>query len=126
MSVPPQLGETPLTSPIKPPELHQPSSADVDLILQNYFQKKGYHPNELAYIREHNLISLEQLSKQLKNNQDNDYIKVVQDYENGHIDAIEQSYASLIEWVDNALDLYKVHSRHTYQEPRELTLFLFY
>jgi transcription initiation factor TFIID subunit 5 len=99
-----------------------PSTNEVGKILQTYFLKKGYSPSELAFIQEsseHNLVSLEQLTKKFNNSllpTDTEtqlpvYIKLIKqdpDNQQGDLDATVQSFTSLREWILNALDLYKV------------------
>lgn len=101
-----------------------PSNANVNQILQTYFQKKGFNQAELAFIQqqnitsEHNVLSLEQLAKKFSTETESikqetlpDYIKLLkEDPQTGGADleAPCLEYQSLREWIYNALDLYKV------------------
>lgn len=122
MSVPSQQGDTPLGSP---GQKNLPSNANFNQILHTYFQKKGYNQNELAFIQqqkissEHNVVSLEQLSKKfikttptsVSETQLPNYIKLIKqnpELNGGDLDASVQQYECLREWIYNALDLYKV------------------
>lgn len=121
MSVPSQQGETPIDSPNR---LNMPSNANVNQILQTYFQKKGFNQAELAFIQqqnissEHNVLSLEQLTKKFSAETESistetlpDYIKLLKEDPQtggGDLDAPFLEYRSLREWIHNALDLYKV------------------
>jgi transcription initiation factor TFIID subunit 5 len=122
MSVPSQQGETPIDSSNR---LNMPSNANVNQILQTYYQKKGYNQGELAFIQqqdvtsEHNVLSLEQLTKKLSRETESssketlpDYIKMLKDEPQkggGDLDAPFHEYRNLREWIYNALDLYKVY-----------------
>ncbi|KAL9536899.1 hypothetical protein MBANPS3_012272 [Mucor bainieri] len=120
MSVPSQQGETPIGSPNR---LSMPSNANVNQILQTYFQKKGFNQAELAFIQqqsiasEHNVLSLEQLTKKFSTETESikqealpDYIKLLKEDPQtggGDLEAPCVEYRSLREWIFNALDLYK-------------------
>ncbi|KAL7326286.1 Transcription initiation factor TFIID subunit 5 [Mucor circinelloides] len=120
MSVPSQQGETPIDSPNR---LNVPSNANINQILQTYFQKKGFNQAELAFIQqqnissEHNVLSLEQLTKKFSAETESistetlpDYIKLLKEDPQtggGDLDAPFLEYRSLREWIHNALDLYK-------------------
>jgi hypothetical protein len=122
MSVPSQQGDTPLGSPN---QHNFPSNVNFNQILHTYFQKKGYSQSELAFIQqqdvssEHNVLSLEQLTKKFNKTaptsvpeaQLPNYIKLIKqnpELGGGDLDASVQQYENLREWVFNALDLYKV------------------
>ncbi|KAI8644361.1 WD40-repeat-containing domain protein [Parasitella parasitica] len=120
MSVPSQQGDTPIGSPNR---LNMPSNANVNQMLQTYFQKKGFNQAELAFIQqqsvasEHNVLSLEQLAKKFNAETGSassetlpDYIKMLRDDPHsgaGDLDAPFLEYQSLREWIHSALDLYK-------------------
>lgn len=122
MSVPSQQGEAPIDSSNR---LNMPSNANVNQILQTYYQKKGYNQGELAFIQqqdvtsEHNVLSLEQLTKKFSKETESasketlpDYIKMLKDEPQnggGNLDAPFHEYRNLREWIYNALDLYKVY-----------------
>lgn len=121
MSAPSQQGEAPIDGPNR---LNMPSNANVNQILQSYFQKKGFSQAELAFIQqqniasEHNVLSLEQLTKKFSAETASvqqealpDYIRLLKEDTHtggGDLEAPCLEYRSLREWIYNALDLYRV------------------
>ncbi|KAK3814303.1 MAG: WD40-repeat-containing domain protein [Benniella sp.] len=87
-------------APSQTPQTQQ----DVDRIVLNYLNQKGYRKAELALKREANLLTLQELTSLASAEQD---AKKHERDDLSSPDAYEQAYLSLRRWVQNSLDLYK-------------------
>jgi transcription initiation factor TFIID subunit 5 len=92
-------------APSQTPQTQQ----DVDRIVLNYLNQKGYRKAELALRREANLLTLQELTSLASAEQD---AKKHERDDLSSPDAYEQAYLSLRRWVQNSLDLYKVGYCH--------------
>ncbi|KAF8935653.1 Transcription initiation factor TFIID subunit 5 [Dissophora ornata] len=110
-----------------PPQQQQqaPSQApqtqqDVDRIVLNYLNQKGYKQAEVALKREANLMTLEELEASFASTEQGAAGAAAKKHDKDELaspDAYEQAYSSLRRWVENSLDLYKIGAQHTYQSP---------
>lgn len=86
-----------------PPQAPQ-TQVEVDRIVLNYLNQKGYRQAELALKREANLLTLQELTSLAEQ----DALAKKHDRDDlSSPDAYEQAYLSLRRWVQNSLDLYK-------------------
>ncbi|KAI8366841.1 WD40-repeat-containing domain protein [Radiomyces spectabilis] len=91
------------------PLAHQPSQSDLDQIMTAYFQRKGYRrPDTTSHTARGHVVSLEQIRQELHPTENvPGYVRFMATAEQGNPDAYANSYRSLREWVENALDIYK-------------------
>ncbi|KAG0306688.1 Transcription initiation factor TFIID subunit 5 [Dissophora globulifera] len=100
---PPQ--QQPQPAPSQTPQTQQ----DVDRIVLNYLNQKGYKQAEVALKREAKLMTLEELEASL-NAAGQDATASAKKHDKDELtgpDAYDQAYSSLRRWVENSLDLYK-------------------
>ncbi|KAF9107522.1 Transcription initiation factor TFIID subunit 5 [Mortierella sp. AM989] len=92
------------------PQQQTPSQLEVDRIVLNYLNQKGYKQTEIALKREANLLTMEELeSSYAKAGQDSAASSSMK-HEREDMsspDAYELAYSSLRRWVENSLDVYK-------------------
>ncbi|KAF9101390.1 Transcription initiation factor TFIID subunit 5 [Mortierella sp. GBA35] len=108
-----QQQQQPQTAPAQAPQSQQ----EVDRIVLNYLNQKGYKQTELALKREANLLTLEEQAAALaaKDNKDATGAAIPgqpappahDKAEMGDPEAYDQAYSSLRRWIENSLDLYK-------------------
>ncbi|KAF9202625.1 Transcription initiation factor TFIID subunit 5 [Haplosporangium sp. Z 27] len=97
------------TTANQPPPPQTPSQLEVDRIVLNYLNQKGYKQTEVALKREANLMTIEELeASHAKAGQGaaNSLSKHERE-DMSSPDAYEQAYSSLRRWVENSLDVYK-------------------
>ncbi|KAF9286139.1 Transcription initiation factor TFIID subunit 5 [Mortierella alpina] len=80
---------------------------EVDRIVLNYLNQKGYKQSELALKREANLLTLEELEAMTPAERDGLLGTTHDKADMGDPEAYDQGYSSLRRWVENSLDLYK-------------------
>lgn len=100
-------------APAQTPQTQQ----EVDRIVLNYLNQKGYKQAEIALKREANLLTLEEQAAALAA-KDKEAAGAAtpagppqpthDKNEMGDPDAYDQAYSSLRRWIENSLDLYKV------------------
>lgn len=89
------------------------SSQELDHIVAQYLQKKGYRQTEAMLRREANskTIPLSEMSSRFRPQDDpsmSDHVLFYSEAESGNPDAYDISYKSLRGWIENSLDWYKV------------------
>ena len=115
-------------APAQTPQTQQ----EVDRIVLNYLNQKGYKQAEIALKREANLLTLEEQAAALAA-KDKEATGAPtpagppqpthDKNEMGDPDAYDQAYSSLRRWIENSLDLYKVLSVFSTRHSQE---FFFY
>jgi LisH len=93
------------------------SSQELDHIVAQYLQKKGYRQTEAMLRREANskTIPLSEMSSRFRPQDDpsmSDHVLFYSEAEAGNPDAYDISYKSLRGWIENSLDWYKVCRLH--------------
>ncbi|GJJ76979.1 transcription initiation factor TFIID subunit 5 [Entomortierella parvispora] len=126
-SNPPSAGIQPAPQPPSQPPAATPAAApaaatphtpqEVDRIVLNYLNQKGYKKAEYVLKREANLLSLEELEASYNDALSSEIDGLIPSrFGNGMLnskaemanpDAYDQAYSSLRLWVENSLDLYK-------------------
>ncbi|KAG0361195.1 Transcription initiation factor TFIID subunit 5 [Gamsiella multidivaricata] len=92
-------------TPSQTPQTQQ----EVDRIVLNYLNQKGYKQAETALKREANLMTLEELEASFASAEKDAAASKKHDKDElASPDAYELAYSSLRRWVENSLDLYKV------------------
>lgn len=85
---------------------------EVDRIVLNYLNQKGYKKAETALKREANLLTLEELEASFNSaERDANGGALGRKHDKDDLtspDAYDEAYSSLRRWVENSLDLYKV------------------
>ncbi|KAF9929311.1 hypothetical protein BGZ65_005853, partial [Modicella reniformis] len=99
----PQQQQQQQQTPAQTPQTQQ----EVDRIVLNYLNQKGYKQSEIALKREANLLSLDELSTLASAEHDAAFAKRHDKDDISSPDAYEKGYLSLRRWVQNSLDLYK-------------------
>lgn len=109
----PAAQQQPQATPAQTPQTQQ----EVDRIVLNYLNQKGYRQAEIALKREANLLTLEEQAAALAA-KDKEIAGAATSAgppqpthdknEMGDPDAYDQAYSSLRRWIENSLDLYKV------------------
>lgn len=96
---------TTATAPATAPQTQQ----EVDRIVLNYLNQKGYKQAEYVLKREANLMTMEELEASFPLEQGGPiYVMPFEKAEMTSPDAYDVAYSSLRRWVENSLDLYKV------------------
>jgi hypothetical protein len=90
------------------------SSQELDHIVAQYLQKKGYRQTEAMLRREASskTIPLSEMSSKFRPQDDpslSDHVLFYSEAEAGNPDAYDISYRSLRGWIENSLDWYKVY-----------------
>ncbi|KAF9336107.1 Transcription initiation factor TFIID subunit 5 [Podila minutissima] len=95
---------TTATAPATAPQTQQ----EVDRIVLNYLNQKGYKQAEYVLKREANLMTMEELEASFPLEQGGPiYVMPFEKAEMTSPDAYDVAYSSLRRWVENSLDLYK-------------------
>ncbi|KAG0001149.1 Transcription initiation factor TFIID subunit 5 [Entomortierella chlamydospora] len=92
------------------PQQQTPSQLEVDRIVLNYLNQKGYKQTEFALKREANLMTMEELEASYAKTGQNAAASSSLKHEREDMsspDAYEIAYSSLRKWVENSLDVYK-------------------
>src|SRR6202008_196383 len=89
------------------------SAQELDHIVAQYLQKKGYTQTEAMLRREASskTIPLSEMSSKFRPQDDpslSDHVLFYSEAEAGNLDAYDISYKSLRGWIENSLDWYKV------------------
>lgn len=91
------------SAPATAPQTQQ----EVDRIVLNYLNQKGYKQAEYVLKREANLVTMEELEASFPLEQGSGYMMPFDKVEMANPDAYDIAYSSLRRWVENSLDLYK-------------------